>query len=161
MRLSEFIVSSLVFDGGPTVSKREVIQRLLQQLADDGHIPAADAPHLCEAVLKRESLGTTGIGQGIAVPHARYAPLQHPVAIVALCRPPVDFDSLDGEPADLFVLCLAPHNETVIRRRASLHIGESLMRQFRNRDLCERLRRATSAEELRDQFLAADALPTW
>jgi PTS system fructose-specific IIA component/PTS system nitrogen regulatory IIA component len=154
--LSQFIVAARLLDGGRMVDKREVVQQLLQGLADEGHIAEADAHGICEAILRREALGTTGIGNGIALPHARHAVLQHSIAILGVCRSPVEFDSLDGEPVDIVVLILGSNDPAEKQRRVAMRRSERMMRLLVNQELRGRLRQSTSANEVLDQFLRAD-----
>ncbi len=155
-QLSEFIVASRLLEGGRMVNKSDVVQQLLQGLAEEGHIAELDVPGICEAVLRREALGTTGIGNGIAIPHARHAVLQHPLAILGLCRPPVEFDSLDGEPIDIAILILGPSDPSEKQRREWMRRSERMMRLLGNKELCDRLRQATSASEVLNRFLTDD-----
>lgn len=71
-----------------------------------------------ELVLKREQVGTTGIGRGFAVPHARHPNLKRVVGCLAHSGHGIDFDSLDGEPVHLLVLILSPANQLDAHMRA-------------------------------------------
>src|SRR5690606_38905411 len=66
------------------------------------------APAVFETLLQRERLGSTGIGNGIAIPHGKMPNIQCPVGLFARLEKPIDFDSVDGEPIDLAFLLLAP-----------------------------------------------------
>ena len=72
MALTDFIVSTIILNGGPSVDKASVVQQMLMQLAADGHVTTAEVPAVLDAVMRRESLASTGIGQGVAVPHAKH-----------------------------------------------------------------------------------------
>lgn len=147
MKLIDPIAGATILDGGPTVSKSEVIGQLLQHLASTGHIPATDIPTLKEAILRREALASTGIGQGIGVPHARHASIDRMLVLFATCRVPVNFDSIDAEPTDLFVLCLSPYEIPGTTLRVSPW-SQLLLRRLADQVFCDRLRAATSPEEL-------------
>ena len=97
-------------------SKRQVLKELSQQAAATLGI---DPQHLLEALMERERLGTTGIGHGIAIPHARLAGLDHLVGLFARLEQPVDFESLDDQPSDLIFLLLAPIRPTPTASRRS------------------------------------------
>src|SRR6185437_14649271 len=97
---SDIFVRTAILDGGPSVAKAELVGHLLTLLAESGHIPVESVPELRDAVMRRELLRSTGIGRGLAIPHARYAGVTRPLGILSVCRPPVEFDSLDGEPVD-------------------------------------------------------------
>ncbi|MBV8565459.1 MAG: PTS sugar transporter subunit IIA [Methylobacteriaceae bacterium] len=83
--------------------------RLLQDLA--GHAAAAlnlDRGLVAGELQKREELGSTGIGKGVALPHARIEGLDKPFGVLARLRKPIDFDAIDGEPVDIVFLLLLP-----------------------------------------------------
>jgi nitrogen PTS system EIIA component len=118
---------------------------LLQKLAAKAAVSAGlaidqVAPHL----LKREELGSTGIGKGVAIPHARLPDLQRPYGLLAKLRQPIEFDAIDGLPVDiLFVLLLpaAAENEAI----AALAL---VARTLRSAENLARLRGARNASEL-------------
>lgn len=152
MTLSDWLVSTAVFEGGSTLGKAAIIQQLLQRLSADGHVAAEDLPALQEAVMQRESLGTTGIGQGVALPHCRTAAVTRSHGMVAVYRPPVEFESLDGEPADILILCLSPHETPGRNDRADRLRAEQLMRLLRENAFRDRLRQVASADEITQLF---------
>jgi nitrogen PTS system EIIA component len=90
------------------------------------------------ALLKREELGSTGVGNGVAIPHVRLAQVKKPFAIVARLKEPIDFDSIDGEPVDLVsLLLLSKENE-----QAQLNTLAAVARKLRSPEVLEQLRRA-------------------
>lgn len=146
--LADIIVCTAILDGGPGISKAELVGRLLTLLAQAGHVPHADVPALQNAILRREQLGSTGIGKDLAIPHAKHHAMQHPLGILAVCRPPLEFDALDGEPVEIIALILSPPD------RPGQHLGEAsrgseaLVRRLADGSFCQRLRRAESVEEI-------------
>lgn len=148
MCLADIFITTAIIDGGPAISKAELIGRLLTLLAQAGHVSNADVPAMQAAIVRREQLGSTGVGKGLAIPHARHASVQRPLGILAVCRPPVEFDSLDGEPVDIIALLLSPPD------RPGQHLGEAssgsvgLVRRLADEVFCRRLRQADSAEEV-------------
>lgn len=154
MPLADIFNITAILDGGPSVAKEELVRQLATLLADAGHIPEADVPANSAAVLRREHLGSTGIGRGLAVPPAKHAAVQRPLGVLAVCRPPVWFDALDGEPVDIVALLLAPPD------RPGQHLGEAsrwsegLVRRLADEEFCRRLRQARSAEEIGEIVLA-------
>ncbi len=114
-------------------SKRQVLKELSQQAAATLGI---DPQHLLEALMERERLGTTGIGHGIAIPHARLAGLDHLVGLFARLEQPVDFESLDDQPSDLIFLLLAPDSADADSLKALARIS----RLLRDPGLRQRLR---------------------
>lgn len=118
--------------------------QLLQQLS----ARAARATGLSEALLlnglsHRETLGSTGIGQGIAIPHSAPAGLAAPFALLARLAKPVEFDAIDDQPVDLVFLLLSPAD-----RASHLKALSVVSRQLRSPGVTERLRRARTAAEM-------------
>lgn len=100
MPLTELIVSTVLFDACESLEKTEVVYQLLLRLAADGHLEVFSMPSVVDAVV-RELMSSTGIGGGVDIPQAKHATVSHRLGIRGLCRPPVDFDSIDAEPARL------------------------------------------------------------
>lgn len=103
-----------------------------------------DAGQALDALLAREAAGSTGVGRGVALPHARLAGLTAPQVVVARLEKPIDFDSLDGEPVDLLVALFTPIDAGSEHLRALARVSR-LMRQA---DLREQLRQARSADAM-------------
>jgi len=83
--------------------------QLLEELSRRAAARLQLAPDLvADAILKREELGSTGMGSGVAIPHARFRDLRKPFGLLARLRKPIDFDSVDGRPVDIVFLLLAP-----------------------------------------------------
>jgi mannitol/fructose-specific phosphotransferase system IIA component (Ntr-type) len=115
--------NGVVLDLKAGSSKRQVLKELAAHAAEMVDI---DAQRLLDALMERERLGTTGIGHGIAIPHARMAELKRLVGLFARLDHPVDFEALDDQPSDLIFLCCvrAPRSwrRMVIRRSAPLAV---------------------------------------
>jgi PTS system nitrogen regulatory IIA component len=94
-----------------------------------------------ESTLERERLGSTGVGEGVAIPHARLKGLKAPAAVLALLDPPIDFEAPDGRPADIVVLLLSPEEAGADHLKALARISRLLRRQ----DMRDGLRAARSA----------------
>lgn len=107
-------------------SKEEVIRELVELLAGAGSIKDKDAARLVQILLKRESLGSTGIGQGVAIPHGKSDCVSGLVAAFAVSRTGVKFDSLDGEPVHLFFLLVAPEDSAGPHLKALARISRLL-----------------------------------
>lgn len=101
-----------------------------------------DPREVHEAVLERERLGSTGVGEGVAIPHARIAFLPRPVGAFARLLEPADFEAIDGRPADLVFMLLAPTEAGADHLRALARVAR-IFRQERVRDA---LRRAEGEE---------------
>jgi len=118
--------------------------QLLQQLAERAaRATGLDQAMVLNGLSHRETLGSTGIGQGIAIPHSAPAGLAQPFALLARTTKPVEFDAVDDHPVDLIFLLLSPADRTSHLKALSV-----VSRQLRSADVTERLRRARTAAEM-------------
>ena len=106
--------------------KEEVMRELVQLLVAAECIKAKDVNKLVQILLKRESLGSTGIGQGVAIPHGKSDCVDRLVGAFGVSHPGVSFDSLDGEPVSLFFLLLAPEDSAGPHLKALARISRLL-----------------------------------
>ena len=107
-------------------NKEDVIRELVQLLVSGGSIKEKDVNKLIQILLKRESLGSTGIGQGVAIPHGKSDCVTKLVAAFGVSRSGVNFDSLDGEPVSLFFLLVAPEDSAGPHLKALARISRLL-----------------------------------
>lgn len=122
-------------------NKKQLLMELSQSLAG---IVAVDHRILFETLLKREKLGSTGIGQGIAIPHGKVPTLNRVHGLFARLSQPVDFESIDGQPVDLVFVLLAPEHAGADHLKALARIS----RVLRDHNVVEKLRGTESAEGL-------------
>ena len=122
-------------------SKRQALQAVCEALATTAGL---DARAVFDAVQLRERLSGTGMGEGVAIPHARAAGIKHPIGAFARFDPPVDFDALDGRPADLVFLLLAPAERGADHLKALARVSRFLRRA----EVRERLRSARGLDGL-------------
>ena len=118
--------------------------RLLRDLS--GRAAASlelDADRIAHAVLGREELGSTGMGGGIAIPHARLAELKMPFGILACTKRPIAFDAIDGDPVDVIFMLLLPANPDP----EHLHALASVARVLRDPTLVRKLRSARDSAQ--------------
>jgi PTS system nitrogen regulatory IIA component len=114
-----------------------------------------DASEALVALTAREVMGSTGVGHGVAIPHARVAGLSGVHAVVALFEKPIDFDSLDGEPVDLMVALFASPDVVSEHLRALARVS----RLLRQGEVREQLRQAHSADAIL-ALLVREATPS-
>lgn len=119
--------------------KREVLQVLAEQVAE---IADQDKQTIFDMLLDREKLGSTGVGDGVAIPHAKIDGLAKVTGALIRLEKPVDFDALDSNPVDLCFLLLAPSNATAAHLKALAKVAR-LLRDDETRDA---LRTADSAK---------------
>ena len=104
MKFSDFINTKAICAELKAQTKDEVIEELVQSLLDSGQIQADQRADIVASIMKREELGSTGIGRGVAVPHTKHPSVEQLVGTVGVSVNGVDFDSLDGERVQLFFL---------------------------------------------------------
>lgn len=128
--------------------KADILRLLAGRAADATGLPAAD---ILNVLRKREELGSTGTGGGIAIPHARMAGLPKPFGILARLADGIDFDAIDGRPVDVVFLLLLPASAD----KEQLAALASVARTLRNPESMRRLRSARSGEALYHAMTAA------
>jgi PTS system fructose-specific IIA component/PTS system nitrogen regulatory IIA component len=169
MRLCNFIVRDAVVpslsvpvpqvDARDTAAvgrvKEAVVREMVGSLHAAGHFRAGDGDEIVKAVMRREQLGTTGIGRHIAIPHSRHPAVDRLIGTLALSRDGLPFDSLDGEPVYVFVLLVSPQDRPGDHLRAL----EAVVRTMRNDDFVRQLRACQTREEI--WALLESAAPGW
>src|SRR5881275_2200801 len=98
MRMSEFIVREAISANLAATQKEAVIREMIENLRLAGYFKGNEAEDVVKAILKRELLSSTGIGDGVAIPHAKHAGVDRLVGAVALSKAGVAYDSVDNEP---------------------------------------------------------------
>jgi len=101
---------------------------------------------LFECMLSREKMGSTGIGNGIAIPHARMQSSDKAVAVLLQCESPVEFDAIDNRPVDLLFALLVPDAQC----KEHLKTLSSMAERLSNKQILKQLRKAQSDQELYD-----------
>lgn len=152
MKLCDFVVSSSIIPDLRVGTKEDAIRAMVAGLREAGSINAADEAGIVAAILKREELGSTGIGRGVAVPHTKHPSVDKLVAAIALAPEGVDFASLDGEPVYIMFLLVSPPD----RPGDHLRGLENISRHLRNDNFCKFLRQSRTAEAVWDLLKEAD-----
>src|SRR5271166_6174450 len=144
MRMSDFVVRDAIVPALTANSKEKVIREMVESLRAAGQFRGADIEDIIRAILKRELLGSTGIGRGVAIPHTKHTSVDKLVGTVALSPGGVSFESLDGEPVYVFVLLISPQDRPGDHLRAL----ENVSRSLRDDNFVRALRGATTREEI-------------
>src|SRR5438105_7224090 len=110
MRMSDFVVRESINPEVKATTKEGVIREMVEGLRAAGYFKGGDPEDIVKAVLKRELLGSTGIGRGVAIPHTKHASVDRLVGAIALSKPGVSFEALDGEPVHVFVMLISPQD---------------------------------------------------
>ena len=128
--------------GAEISSKKRALEALGELLEPEEGEPTAQ--QVFESLIGRERLGSTGLGKGVALPHARVAGIEEPVAALMTLGQPVSFDAIDHQPVDVVLALLVPEQSV----DEHLRILSSLAELFSDSELCERLRQCRTDREL-------------
>jgi nitrogen PTS system EIIA component len=137
------------------VVKQQVIAEMVASLRAAGYFRDDNLADIVRAVMRREELGTTGIGHGIAIPHSRHPSVDRLVGTLALSRSGLPFESLDGGPVYVFFLLVSPQDRPGDHLRAL----EAVVRTMRDEEFVKRLRACQTIDEIWE--LLENAAPGW
>jgi PTS system fructose-specific IIA component/PTS system nitrogen regulatory IIA component len=154
MKLTEVFQPENILPDLAATRKEEAIPEMVNQLCATGTLPKAQATNVEKAMLRREELGSTGIGKGVAVPHAKVPGVKGVIGAFARSKTGVEFNSLDGQPVFLiFMLVSAP--DTVEPHLEALRKITALLKL---EDICSFLRRAKDRAEMISLLAEADEI---
>ena len=144
MRMSDFVVRDAIIPDLAAVNKEGVIREMAAGLRAAGCFREADQEDVVRAILKRELLGSTGIGRGVAIPHTKHNGVERLIGTVAVSPNGVSFESLDGEPVQVFVLLISPQDRPGDHLRAL----ENVSRCLRDDNFVKALRAASTRDQI-------------
>jgi PTS system fructose-specific IIA component/PTS system nitrogen regulatory IIA component len=153
MKFSDFVVAPAIRAEIAADDKPSVIQEMVASLAASGAVRQEDAAGIVAAIMKREELGSTGIGRGVAVPHTKHPSVSKLIGTVGISHHGVDFDSLDGEKVHLMFLLISPPDRPADHLRAL----ENISRQLRDDTFCRFLKQAHATSEIQQLLDESDA----
>ena len=142
MKIAEFLSPQAVVSDMKSTSKADVLHELSDCLARVQ--PLLKAERLLEVLTEREKLGSTGIGEGVAIPHGKLSGLPGLCASFGVSRAGVNFEAIDGKPTHLFFTLVAPENSAGIHLKALARIS----RLFKNPRFRQSILQADTAEEI-------------
>ena len=142
MELTELIGPNGIVANLRVTSKKQALQELAKRAAELTGQPERE---IFEVLIERERLGTTGVGNGIAIPHGKLADLDRLYGLFARLETPIDFDAIDEQPVDLICVLLAPETAGADHLKALARVS----RLLRDRAVCDKLRGTDSAEAIR------------
>lgn len=128
--------------GLPGGSKKKILQEVATQIARQH--PQLEEDVIFENLIARERLGSTGIGQGIAIPHSRLEHLEQVIGCLFTLEEKVDFDAIDNKPVDILFVLIVPLEAT----SEHLDLLSQIAEKFNKPQFCEEIRLATSGQEL-------------
>ena len=152
MKFADFVSRQAVTADLSADTKETVIREMVQSLLDVGKVQPQEFESIIKAILKREELGSTGIGRGVAVPHTKHPSVDRLVGAVAVSAEGVDFNSLDGEKVHLFFMLISPPDRPGDHLRAL----ENVSRQLRDDTFCKFLKQAKNTDEILQLLDEAD-----
>jgi len=142
MKILDFLDQKAVSADLKSTDKEAVINELVNLLVASGKVK--NAKEMVKILLERESLGSTGIGQGIAIPHGKSSKISQMIGAIGISKGGVDFEALDGESVYIFVLLLAPADSAGPHLKALARISRLLKDKF----FRDSLKNATGEENL-------------
>ena len=141
MKISDILSQNTIITSLKADTKRELLKEMSAKLAHHENIDF----HLVEdAMLERETLGSTGYGEGVAFPHARIEGAKRVKAYFTKLSSPIEFDSVDGEGVDLVFMLVSPENSGADHLQALATLSKAM----HNKAMCAKLRKATTKDEI-------------
>ncbi len=141
MEISNILKPEAVLAGIKASGKKHILHELSRHAAS---VTGVDEARIFETLMERERLGTTGVGNGIAIPHGKLKDIDQLHGVFARLEKPIDFDAIDEHPVDLVFLLLAPEGAGADHLKALARIS----RLLRDETVCKKLRGADTADGL-------------
>jgi len=141
MEISDLVTPASVVSKLRGTSKKQVLQDLAKKASE---VTGQNERAIFEVLMERERLGTTGVGNGIAIPHGKLPNMDELYGFFAHVEQPVDFQAIDDQPVDLIFLLLAPESAGADHLKALARVS----RLLRDKSMCEKLRGTDSDDAL-------------
>jgi PTS system nitrogen regulatory IIA component len=153
MRISDFVVREAIIPDLQARDKEGVIREMVEGLRATGHLKTGAQESVVQAILKRERLGSMGIGRGVAIPHTKHESVERLVGSVAISKDGVPFESLDDGPVHILFMLISP------QERSSEHLRalENISRCLRDDTFCRCVRQARTREEIWELLTDAES----
>ncbi len=149
MNLKKYFTTRKVTTDIKGTSKDEILKELVELMSGSGTISSSDTDDALAAIVKREQKMSTGMQDGIAIPHAKTTVVKDLVAVMGIKREGVDFDSLDGKPSNIFIMTLSPEDHPVPHVQFLAEVSQRL----HDSELRGKLLKCNSPQELLNTFL--------
>lgn len=144
MKFADFVCREAIRADLESEDKEAVIREMTATLMEAGKIKKEQFESIVTAIMKREELGTTGIGRGVAVPHTKHPSIEQLVGTVAVSKSGIQFDALDGDPVHLLFLLISPPDRPGDHLRAL----ENISRRLRDDTFCRFLKQSKTVDEI-------------
>jgi len=152
MKFSDFVNSKAIKPSLTAGDKEGVIRELVAGLVETGQLDGGELESIVAAILNREELGSTGIGRGIAVPHTKHPSVGKPIGTVGISHDGIEFQSLDGEPVQLFFMLISPPEQ----RNEHVKALGNIAKQLADETFCRFLKQAKTAKDIQQVLEEAD-----
>ncbi|WP_194439447.1 PTS IIA-like nitrogen regulatory protein PtsN [Vibrio fluminensis] len=143
MQLSEILTLDCTKSAVQCTSKKRALEMISEIVAEQ---TGQNSTELFECMLSREKMGSTGIGNGIAIPHARMHSSDKAIAVLMQCESPIEFDAIDNRPVDLLFALLVPDAQC----KEHLKTLSCMAERLNDKQILKQLRKAESDQELYD-----------
>jgi len=153
MKFAEIIDETNIIPELKAADKKGVLEELSEVIS--GHNSSVDKHTLVKVLVERERLGSTGIGDGVAIPHGKLDSIRQPIVSFGRSREGLDFDSMDGQPVYLFFLLVAPENSSGYH----LQILAKLAKILKSSAFRKKLMEVETREDLYDTIVKTDDEP--
>jgi PTS system nitrogen regulatory IIA component len=147
MELANILIKGSIITCAKVSSKRQLLQKFADEIANDIDVPAAT---IFNTLIAREQLGSTGLGNGIAIPHGKLDGINGVKAVFARLEQPIDFDSVDEMPIDLAIMLIAPTGAGADHLKALAKVA----RLLRSESVVKRLRETRDIDKLHEILTA-------
>jgi len=150
MKLPQIIDENNIIPELKAKDKKGVLEELAEVISK--HEPSIDKRTLVKVLVERERLGSTGIGDGVAIPHGKMNGVSRPIISFGRSKQGLDFDSMDGQPTHLFFLLIAPEDSSSVHLQVLAKIAKIL----KNRDFRKKLMEPGTKKELYQAIVQTD-----
>lgn len=142
MKLTDLISENCTLCSVPANSKKRILEVLCEKAAES--FDSINTYTLLESLMAREKMGSTGIGNGIAIPHGRLSQSNEVLVVIATTEIPIQFDAIDNRPVDIFIALFVPE-ENCQQHLATL---QSIAKIFSDKQICKQVRKCQNNAEL-------------
>ena len=142
MKLTDLINENCTLCAVSANSKKRILELLCEKAAES--FDEDNTYSLLESLMAREKMGSTGIGNGIAIPHGRLADGDKVLVVVATTQSPIEFDAVDNRPVDIFIALFVPAENC----QQHLTTLQSIAKIFSNKQICKQVRKCQTSTEL-------------
>ena len=141
MEIADLITSESIIANMRASSKKQVLQEIARRAAD---VSGLEERKIFDVLVERERLGTTGVGNGIAIPHGKVEDIDQLFGVFARLERPINFEAIDDQPVDLIFMLLAPEGAGADHLKALARVS----RLLRDKSVCEKLRGSDQSDAL-------------